>query len=73
MFAHAAGAASPSFIDSALHFVWRTRAALASAVEANRVYGELSRLSADQLQARGLVREDLPRMTLRALTHASSL
>lgn len=73
MFAHATEAVSPTFSDTALLFFWRVRAALAGALEANRVYGELSRLSPAQLRARGLVREDLPRMALRALNHASGL
>ena len=72
MFAHATNVVSPSLFDHLSLFWQRVRAALAGAREANRVYAELSSLSATQLAARGLVREDLPRMTLQALKAASS-
>ena len=71
MFAHATEATSPRLLDDLSLLAIRLRAALAGAREANRVYRQLSSLSSAQLVARGLVREDIARMTLQALRHAS--
>ena len=71
MFAHATNSASPQIIDLLGQFGSRLGAALAGALEANRVYSQLSRLSGSQLAARGLSREDINRMTLQALTNAT--
>ena len=72
MFAHATEALAPSLFDRLNLVVLRFRAALAGAAEANRVYRELASLSSAQMAARGLVRDDIARMTLQSLKHASS-
>ncbi len=71
MFANATHTASPQIVDHLGHFAARLGAGLRGGLEANRVYRELSALSGSQLAARGLVREDLGRMTSQALNNAT--
>jgi uncharacterized protein YjiS (DUF1127 family) len=71
MFAHAAHTTTHGFGDSLSGFFARVIAAFAGVAEATRVYNELSRLSPDALKARGLVREDIARMTFQALANAT--
>lgn len=69
MFAHAAPKLAFPFLDSLGHFFGGLAAAFSGAQAANRVYGQLSRLSDAQLAARGLTREDVARLTLEALSN----
>lgn len=68
MFASATNSSGFHVIDEMAQVFSRIGAAFAGAQEANRVYNRLSGLSAEQLAARGLSREDIGRMTLQALT-----
>ncbi|GAB4394347.1 MAG: hypothetical protein Tsb0032_18660 [Kiloniellaceae bacterium] len=67
MFAPATKPSPFQVFDGLGQFLARSAAAVASAWEAHRVYQQLSSLSASELAARGLSREDISRMTLRAL------
>lgn len=67
MFAPATKPSPFHVFDGLAQFFARGSAALAAGWEANRVYNHFSRLSASQLAARGLTREDISRVTLRAL------
>lgn len=71
MFAHATHTSPHGIVDSVSLFFARLGAAINGATEANRVYRELSSLSADALAARGLERQDIPRMAYHALLHGS--
>ena len=70
MFATATRADGFSWVDSLGHFVASFAAAFAGAQNASRLYRELSSLSEAQLATRGLVREDVNRMTLQALNNS---
>ena len=72
MFAPATNPAGFQAIDSLAQFAARLGAAVGGALEANRVYRRLSRLSNAQLAARGLNHEDIGRMTLQVLINATS-
>ena len=71
MFAHATQTTTQGFGDNLSHFFARVIAAFAGVAEATRVYNELSGLSQDALRVRGLVREDIGRMTFQALANAT--
>jgi len=58
--------ALPSF-DGLGHFFSQVVAAFTGAQAAARVYERLSRLSQQELAARGLTRDDISRLTLEAL------
>lgn len=73
MFAHATHTSSHGFSDGLSGFFARVIAAFAGVSEATRVYNELSSLSQEALAARGLVREDIARMTFQALSNATDL
>ena len=70
MFAHATKPSPLHVFDGLAQTLARGVAVLAGAWEANRVYNRLSGLSAGQLAARGLTREEISRETLRTLIRA---
>lgn len=57
--------------DDLAHALGRIGAAFTGAQQATRVYSALSHLSASQLAARGLSREDIGRVTLKVLNDAT--
>jgi len=71
MFASATKNAGFHAFDELGHAIARIGAAFVGAQEAARVYSALSRLSASELAARGLSREDIGRVTLQTLNSAT--
>jgi len=67
MFAPATKPSPFQAFDSLGQWFARITTALAGAMDAYHVYTRLSGLSASQLAARGMTREDIARATLRAL------
>jgi len=72
MFASATKNSGFHALDELGHALARIGAAFAGAQEATRVYSTLSRLSAGQLAARGLNRDDISRLTLQVLNDATA-
>ncbi len=70
MFAHATKPSPLHVFDHLGQILARSGAVLTGAWEANRVYNRLSGLSAAQLAARGLTRDEISRETLRTLNGA---
>ena len=71
MFAHATNNPGFHFVEDLGLVFSRIGAAFAGAQQAKRVYEQLSRLSSDELAARGMDREDIGRLTLQALNRAT--
>lgn len=67
MFATATKTVGFHWLDSLGHVLVSFGAAFKGAQSANRLYREYARLSDSQLAARGLRREDIGRLALRAL------
>ncbi len=71
MFAHATNNPGFHFVEDLGLVLSRIGAVFAGAQQAKRVYEELSRLSAGELAARGMSREDIARLTLQAMDRAT--